>query len=502
MTLLHPLTPHHAHHSLIPSISTFTSSLPSSYSIDAIQTWYTNPSTDPLHPAIAFSLATAALVFVLGEVTGNVSQVDRLWTSLPLIYSAHFTFWPLVTGQVTHVADLDPRMLVVFALQCAWSARLTYQSARRGFLTLNPYGEEDYRWLIVRKRLPKWAFSLLDLVFIAVIQNLLLLAAELPQYLLLTHDRAASSHLSQLARLKPHHTAVNRVPLNLADALLAALFVVTLALEMRADNEQQAFQTIKHRALDKQKKGEKLTVKEQTAVERGFVAEGLWAWSRHPNFACEQATWYLLYAFTVLPFLPLAQSFTSHPLSTLVHLGSSSSSTASEASKGAQFGLGKLVDLASSVPGALLPKHVDLDMALAALLHPLTTLRALSPSDPWSLLLNPGALSRLGAQARLAGHVALAELKADEGKYWNYAVAAPLIMSALFLSSTMLTEEISGGKYPLYATYRRRVAKFWAPLTPLKGAFLALTGGRRGKVDRRIWGDRKGQSEAKTLKVQ
>ena len=216
------------------------------------------------------------------SLAGNVSQVDRLWTSLPLIYSAHFTFWPLVTGQVQHVADLDPRMLLVFALQCAWSARLTYQSARRGFLTLNPWGEEDYRWLVVRKRLPKWAFSLLDLVFIALIQNLLLLAADLPQYLLLTHDRAASSHLSQLARLKPNHSTVHSVPLNLADALLAALFVVTLALEMRADNEQQAFQTLKKAALDKQKKGVRLSDKEQKAVERGFVAEGLWAWSRHP----------------------------------------------------------------------------------------------------------------------------------------------------------------------------------------------------------------------------
>ncbi|GAA5852755.1 hypothetical protein JCM9279_003958 [Rhodotorula babjevae] len=496
MTLLHPLTPHHAAHSLLPSISTFASSLPSSSSIDTLRTWYTNPSTDPLHPAILFSLVTAAVVFVLGEVTGNVSQVDRLWTSLPLIYSAHFTFWPLVTGQVTHVADLDHRMLVVFALQCAWSARLTYQSARRGFLTLNPWGEEDYRWLIVRRRLPKWAFSLLDLVFIALIQNLLLLAAELPQYLLLTHDRAASSHLSQLARLKPHHTAVARVPLNVADALLAGLFVVTLALEMRADNEQQAFQTLKHAALDKQKKGGRLTDKEQKAVERGFVAEGLWAWSRHPNFACEQATWYLLYAFTVLPFLPLASSFTSHPLSTLAHVGSATTSSSDKA----QSTAAQLVNLASTVPGALLPKHVTLDMALAALLHPLTTLRALAP-DPLALL-NPGALSRLAAQAKLAAHVALAEVRADEGTYWNYAVAAPVIMSALFFSSTMLTEEISGGKYPLYATYRRRVAKFWAPLTPLKGLFLALTGGRRAKVDRRIWGDRRGQSEGKTLKRQ
>jgi steroid 5-alpha reductase family enzyme len=50
------------------------------------------------------------------------------------MYSAHFTFHPWLTGQVKHAYEIDHRILLVFALQCAWSARLTYQSARRGFL--------------------------------------------------------------------------------------------------------------------------------------------------------------------------------------------------------------------------------------------------------------------------------------------------------------------------------------------------------------------------------
>lgn len=342
-------------------------------------------------------------------------------------------------------------MLLVFALQCAWSARLTYQSARRGFLDPR---SEDYRWPLVRKALPKLAFTLLDLFFIAFAQNFLLLAAELPQYLLLTRDLASSTHLSALARLKPSHAQVARVPLNVADAVLALAFVVTLVLEMRADNQQQAFQNLKHGALDKQRKGQQLTAKERSAVERGFVAEGLWSWSRHPvrplcfsscdsrdakltyargtrqNFACEQTTWYLLYAFTVLPFLALSTSITSHPLSTLtpsILFGGASSTT--------KEGLGLL--------SAHLPRYLTLDTALTALLHPLLTLRSLAPE-----LLRPGALAQYAARAKLAGLVALAEVRADEGTHWNYSIAAPLLMSALFFSSTILTERISGSKYP------------------------------------------------------
>lgn len=80
--------------------------------------------------------------------------MDRLWTTIPTVsfarrteemdvltfppflqfFSAYFTFYPYLTGLVDSVYDLDRRMLLVFALQLCWSARLTYQSARRGFL--------------------------------------------------------------------------------------------------------------------------------------------------------------------------------------------------------------------------------------------------------------------------------------------------------------------------------------------------------------------------------
>lgn len=60
---------------------------------------------------------------------GNVSQVDRLWTILPMIYSIHFTMWPKWTG----TGELDQRMLLVLGLQTLWSLRLTTNTYRRGF---------------------------------------------------------------------------------------------------------------------------------------------------------------------------------------------------------------------------------------------------------------------------------------------------------------------------------------------------------------------------------
>ncbi len=36
----------------------------------------------------------------------------------------------------------------------------------------------------------------------------------------------------------------------------------------------------------------------QDDLDRGFVVSSLWAWSRHPNFAAEQAIWVALYQWS------------------------------------------------------------------------------------------------------------------------------------------------------------------------------------------------------------
>ena len=44
---------------------------------------------------VNFCLANSVVAFVLGVVTGNVSQVDRVWTFLPTIYAAYYALLPL-----------------------------------------------------------------------------------------------------------------------------------------------------------------------------------------------------------------------------------------------------------------------------------------------------------------------------------------------------------------------------------------------------------------------
>lgn len=53
-----------------------------------------------------------------------------------------------------------------------------------------------------------------------------------------------------------------------------------------------AFQTAKHKYLRDAKLPHGFN---QADLDRGFITSGLWAYSRHPNFAAEQLIWFVLY---------------------------------------------------------------------------------------------------------------------------------------------------------------------------------------------------------------
>jgi steroid 5-alpha reductase family enzyme len=145
-----------------------------------------------------------------------------------------------------------------------WGVRLTYNYARKG-----GYGRggEDYRWAEVRERIGKIGFQALNATFIAPFQNLLLLFIVAPAYAAYLHRQTT---------------------LGAIDFAAAAAFLVFFAFETIADEQQWRFQTDK--AACKQR-GE-------IPAEK-FITTGLFRYSRHPNFFCEQAMWWSVYAFSV-----------------------------------------------------------------------------------------------------------------------------------------------------------------------------------------------------------
>lgn len=105
----------------------------------------------------------------------------------------------------------------------------------------------------------------------AIIQNVILLLLAVPTYIAVFQEPAS---------------------LSTSDLVLGALALIDLAVEFTADNQQYSFQTYKQTGLIEKNDWPGARIRWTPAdAKRGFVTRGLWAWSRHPNFLCEQSFW-------------------------------------------------------------------------------------------------------------------------------------------------------------------------------------------------------------------
>merc|ERR1712224_371584 len=62
--------------------------------------------------------------------------------------------------------------------------------------------------------------------------------------------------------------------------------------EIIADEQQWIFHAEKRRAKE-------MGIQGSGDVRRGFLTQGLFAYSRHPNFFAEQCLWWIVYLFSV-----------------------------------------------------------------------------------------------------------------------------------------------------------------------------------------------------------
>jgi len=120
-------------------------------------------TTNPLMTALAFAtMFVTPLVLAVSEINRNYSQVDRLWSLLPVIYNVHYAVWAHLNGLPTMKLDH------VMAVSIIWGARLTFNYWRKGGYQV---GSEDYRWNIVKDYIGGPAMFILNVAFIALGQN-------------------------------------------------------------------------------------------------------------------------------------------------------------------------------------------------------------------------------------------------------------------------------------------------------------------------------------------
>jgi len=205
----------------------------------------------------AYACAVVAFAcWLLSVLTREYSWVDRLWSVVPPLYVAWFAYQDGFS---------NTRLVVMTVLATLWGARLTYNFARKGGYAA---GGEDYRWAELRKRMSPAQYQAFNFFFIAGFQQALLFALTLPAWVALMHSTT---------------------PFGVTDLMLTLLFLLLLAGETVADEQQWRFHQ------DKQARRARGEV-----IDAPFLTTGLFRYSRHPNFFCEQAQWWVFYGFGVV----------------------------------------------------------------------------------------------------------------------------------------------------------------------------------------------------------
>lgn len=251
---------------------------------------------ETLNVLLIICAASAAYCFAAGEIVQNFSQMDKLWSILPITY-----VWIIAAK-----SGFKARLLIYALIVTAWGVRLTINFARKGAYMLRFWdGKEDYRWAVVRGKpifKHRITWILFDLLFISIYQNALVLAICLPA--LASMDSA--------------------LPIGLWDTAAFIAAFLFLLLETAADEYQWRFHQTKNDLLSKGAALESLP----RPFCLGFNTTGPWRCMRHPNYLGEQGFWMSLYFITagagVTAYAIFNWSMAGPLLLVLLFMGSSS----------------------------------------------------------------------------------------------------------------------------------------------------------------------------------
>jgi len=214
---------------------------------------------------IVLMLVVTLVCFIVSEITRNYSQVDKLWSLMPIAYA----------GITLAAFPYSPRLWLMTILVAVWGLRLSYNFSRKGGYNKIPWrGEEDYRWKIMREQPAlngRFRFGIFNLLFISFYQQFLIMLFSTP--------------LLMAAQF-------NDKPFSIYDAIPALFMAVFIITETIADNQLFSFQQQKKNHRPKETRFEE-------SLRKGFISQGLFSNVRHPNFASEQAIWLSFYFFSV-----------------------------------------------------------------------------------------------------------------------------------------------------------------------------------------------------------
>jgi steroid 5-alpha reductase family enzyme len=206
---------------------------------------------DDSHPVlIAFwaDIAGTLVIYIFSRLFRNSSFYDPYWSLAPL---AIVTYW---AHAVVPITEIGARQIIVILLVFIWGIRLTFNWAKQW----QGLRHEDWRYTEYRKRYRGW-FWLIDLVGVELIPTIIVFLGCLSLYPVLTSGETS---------------------LGIQETLVVLVTLCAIIIESSADMQLNNFMNEGHR-------------------HGQIMRQGLWAYSRHPNYFGEILFWWGLFLFVL-----------------------------------------------------------------------------------------------------------------------------------------------------------------------------------------------------------
>jgi steroid 5-alpha reductase family enzyme len=202
-----------------------------------------------LHPVLIVIIADIAatlVIYVFSRVFHNASFYDAYWSLAPLAIALYWMLGASSDGMIT------ARHVIVATLVFAWGLRLTCNWARQW----QGLKHEDWRYQDFRKKAGGW-FWLVDLIGIEIMPTLIVFLACLSLYPAL---------------------AVGENRFGILDIIAIIITAGAIVIEAAADEQLGKF------------------IRQRPQPGK-IMTQGLWAYSRHPNYLGEITFWWGLFIF-------------------------------------------------------------------------------------------------------------------------------------------------------------------------------------------------------------
>jgi steroid 5-alpha reductase family enzyme len=214
----------------------------------AIVTGYVFRDLHPVLMLFAADIAGTLVIFVFGRFFQNASFYDPYWSVAPLVFALFWIFGFSAGGAPVW------RQIIVIALVFTWGLRLTCNWVR----SWEGLEDEDWRYRDFRIKSGKW-FWFVEFTGIELVPTIMVFLGCLALY--------------------PTLAAGNN-PFNILDIVAIVVTAGAIVLETAADEQMRSF------TKNNSNHGE-------------IMAEGLWAYSRHPNYLGEVSFWWGLFFFAL-----------------------------------------------------------------------------------------------------------------------------------------------------------------------------------------------------------